>query len=152
MTKRALDLFAVFKQIDAGRFDFYEHLSDEEKKEVSPLIIQRWMSTGSERQLMFLNAITNRLLFSLPKDKELMCKLLVVCSEKRFNRKTWLKLPARKRSERLALEVLKQVHGYSTREAELSFTLVPPGDIIEGAERLGWEEKQVKELKKELGL
>jgi hypothetical protein len=145
-----LDIFQVLGKLDAGKYDTYDKLSEEEQKEFAPLIVQRWMSSGSERQVIYLNSITNKLIFSLPKHKELIAKLLVVCSDKQRKRYSWIKMPSRKRTEKLAIEVVCKYYGYSRKEAEIQFPLLSPDDIIEHAEELGYQDAELKSLKKEL--
>lgn len=151
MTNRKLDIFALFKKIDAGDHGFYEKLSPDEQKDFSPLIVQRWMSSGSELQLMMLNSITNRVIFALPKHRELVAKLLVTCSDRSHSRKTWLKMPGRgTKASSQAIAVLKAAYGYSTREAERQLPLLPASVIMELAERQGLQDDELKQLRKEL--
>lgn len=80
-----LPLKDVLKQIDFKNFDFYQNLSDDEKKEFQPYVLMRFIQSGGNDtitnlvQLMAVNEIINKYFWDLSKEKELQVRLLYSC-------------------------------------------------------------------------
>lgn len=81
-TKTKLSLDTVLQAIDRKDLNFYDRLSDDEKKEYSPFILMRYMSSlGPQSDLaayavFATNDIVNNGFFSLGKHTELQHKLM----------------------------------------------------------------------------
>lgn len=155
-----LDIFSILAKLDAKDLHVWEQLSEVEQKGFSSFIITRWMSgTSDPLQVMYVNELVNSLLFKFSKDagfkldhEELYCKLLACCGSKRSRRFSWI--PEAKKTNKisnLALSVIKDYYEYSTREALSTLDLLSPADIYELAEDLGWQQADLKKLKKEIG-
>lgn len=77
-----LTLSKVLNALDNRQINFYDTLSDEEKKDFQPYVLMRFMShseTGSDLaklSLMATNEFVNKYQWDLPKEKELYAKLL----------------------------------------------------------------------------
>lgn len=150
-TKYKLDIFSLFNKIDSGDLSFYNKLSDEEKKDYSPLIIMRWLSGCNDpRQIVFLNTLVNQMVFPLAKHPELLSKLLVVSSSKQKRRYSWV--PQKKAGSKTPnkLRVLLEYYGYSAREAKNYLNILDDDSYVDMATKLGWQKDEISKLQKEL--
>lgn len=150
-TKYKLDIFSLFNKIDSGDLSFYEKLSDEEKKDYSPLIIMRWLSGCADvRQIVFLNTLVNQMVFPLAKHPELLSKLLVVSSSKQKRRYTWQ--PQKKTGGKMPnkIRALTEFYRYSEREAKHYLSLIDNDTYLDIASKLGWQKDEISKLQKEL--
>lgn len=81
-TKSKLSLDTILQAIDRKDLNFYDRLSDDEKKDYSPFILMRYMSSlGPQSDLaayavFAINDIVNNGFFSLGKHTELQHKLM----------------------------------------------------------------------------
>jgi hypothetical protein len=150
--KRALDIFHLMSEIDRKKYDIWDHLTDDQKKEFSPLVTMRWMAgTTDERQIVFLNEIVNLAVFNLPEHKEFMLKLLTVCSSGSTKRYSWINYKLTSAVKRkLAVQLVATHYNFSLKEAEDSVQLFSADELLELAEAQGWQKDDVKALKKEL--
>lgn len=145
----ALDIFKLLGEINKGNFNHYDSLTDEAKKEFSPLVVMKWMSSVDDpRQIVFLNELVNPLAFSLNKHPSLMYKLLVCSASKVQHRYKWVNNKKRSKKSK-SLDVVKQYYLYSTRRAEEVLDMFSGSDIIEMAEELGYQKEEITKLKAE---
>lgn len=150
--KRKLDIFQLLNQLSKNDVSGYHSLSEQEKKEVLPLIVMRWMSgTSDERQIIFLNELVNPFVFPFYKHKDLMVDLLAICGPGQSRRYTWNKALSKKKSSHpKAIEAIKEYFHYNTVDANEAFQLLSPDDILDYAHQLGWQADDISKLKKEL--
>ena len=151
--ERTLDIFPLLSQIDRKNYDVWDHLTEEQRKEFSPLVTMRWMAgTTDQRQVIFLNEIVNLAVFSLPDHKELLLKLLTVCSSGSPKRYTWInyKLTSGKKQKK-AVELVSTHYRLSFKEAEDVLKLLSPAEVMEIGELQGLQKDELKDLKKEIG-
>jgi hypothetical protein len=148
---RALDLFGLLGKIDRKNYDLWDNLSEAERKEFSPFMTAKWMSgTTSDVQVIFLNTLVNHLLFSIGDHKELMLKVLTACSDGRQKRYTWKAAKSKgvtKKKKSVAL--LVEYYNYPTRRALEVVDLHSQQDLVSMAEELGYDDAEIKEIKKE---
>jgi hypothetical protein len=147
----ALDIFKILGDLNEGNLNVWQQLTPEEQKSFSPYVIARWMSgTNDAKQLFLVNELVNIPLFSLAKEHmELLAKLLACCgTKKKGKRFFWVAAPKKDNSS--GLEVVKEYFGYSSREAREQYHLLSQDDIIEMAEELGYQQDELKKLKKDL--
>jgi hypothetical protein len=150
-TKRKLDLFQLLNGLSRKDFNSYKSLTDEEKKEVLPLIVMRWMSgTTDARQVMFLNELVNPHVFSIHKHKDLLVQLLTICGSGRSQRYTWSKAKTKKSNTPVAIDVIREYFGYNTSDATDAFHILTSSDIMDYAIQLGKQPDEITKLKKEL--
>ena len=152
-TSKEFDLFGFLEKLGSRNLNAYTNLSDEEKKQASPLIIARWLTgTNDAAQIIRMNEAVNPFVFSLGSHKELLFKLMASASTGNTRRYSWKKMPS-SNSEKLKIEVIKQSLGISTREAKMyADTFKDPTQLVQAAEELGWSKDQIKKLQGELGL
>lgn len=149
-----VDIFkTVLPSLDKKNPDFFNALTEEEAKEIQPLLIMRWLTGGNNaRQIYFLNELVNPFVFQLGKHKELLVYLLSLCgtgySQQRY---TFTKVKSKKNTKMpKTVEVIKQIFGYSTTDALESLPLISNDDIISFAEQLGRQKPEITAIKKEL--
>lgn len=150
-TKYKLDIFSLFNKIDSGDINFYEKMSEDEKKDYSPLIIMKWLSGCDDvRQIIFLNTLVNPLVFQLSKHPELLSKLLVVSSSKKKKRYQWMTQKKSAGKTPNKIKILMEYFGYSEREAKQYVKLINNDEYEKCANELGWQKEDITKLKKEL--
>lgn len=147
----SFDLFEGLAKLSSRDLQWYDRLSDEDKKAASPFVIARWMTgTSDQAQLVRINTFVNPYGFSLGQEKPLLFKLLAAAATGKSKRYKWMKAPGAKSATKLRLEVIKQYYEASTREALSYANTIEPEDILTMAEELGWEQDELKKLKKEV--
>lgn len=151
MTEPKLDIFRVLKQADLKNVEFYEKLTDEERKAFQPFLVTRWLSgTYSARQIYFLNEIVNQLVFSLANHKQLLWQLLTICTLGKPQRYVWNKLPSKTSVSRPAsTRVIADYYHYSTRRAAEALECLSGNDVLAIAETLGLETEDLTKIRKE---
>jgi len=147
-----LDLFTYLNNLSRKNSKFYNSLSDDEKKEISPLIIMRWLSgTSDARQVFFLNELVNPFVFTLGKHKELLNQLMSLCTSGKQYKYNFIKAKSKKTtSTPKSVEVIKEYFHYSTLEAMEALLLISNEDVLSFAEQLGKQPPEIATIKKEL--
>jgi hypothetical protein len=151
--EHALDIFKVLGELDRKNYNLWDKLTPEEQKGFSPLIAMRWMAgTTDQRQLVFLNEIVNMAVFNIGDHKELLMKLLAVCSSGETKRYSWInyQLKGAKKSK-LSVNLIAEHYGMSLKDAEDTLRLFLPEEIMELGEAAGLQKDELKLLKKEVG-
>lgn len=151
MAEHKLDIFRVLKQADVKNADFYQKLTDEERKAFQPFLVARWLSgTYSARQVYFLNEIVNQLVFSLAPHKLLLWQLLTICTSGKPQRYVWNKLPAKSSTPRpVSTKAIAERYSYSTTKATAALECLTGNDVLEIAEQLGWQAEELTKIRKE---
>jgi hypothetical protein len=150
--ERSLDIFDLLAQIDRKNYDLWDKLSEDQRKEFSPLVVMRWMAGMSDPvQLIFLNEIINTSVFPLGTQKEFLLKLLTVCSNGKTKRYSWTnyKLSGEKKAK-LSVKLIAERYGMSIKDAEDARRLFNVDDLLELAEEQGLQKEEIAALKKEL--
>lgn len=149
--ERALDIFTLLEQIDRKNYHIWESLTEEQRKEFSPLVTLRWMAgTTDPVQIIFLNEIMNPTIFNLGDKKEFLLKLLTVCSNGKLKRYQWInyKVGGSKKMKK-SVELIATHYKLGPKEAEDTRRLFNEVELIELAEANGWQKDEITELKKE---
>lgn len=148
MSDTAFDLFQFLNILSRRDQLAYEKLTPEAQKSAAPFVIQRWLSgTSDAAQIVRINTFVNPYVFALGQDKALLFKLLAAGATGKTGRYFWIKAPGSK-GEKLQLEIIKQFYGVSTREANEH--KIDAETALEMAVALGWDDEELKKLKKEL--
>lgn len=149
---RALDIFTLLGEVDRKNYGLWDSLSEDQKKEFSALVTMRWMAgTTDQRQIIFLNEVVNTSLFNIGEHKELLLKLLTVCSSGSTKRYSWInyKLSGSKKNK-MSVELVAEHYNMSTKEAEDAVRLFSPDELMELGELQGWQKDELAKLKKEV--
>jgi hypothetical protein len=151
MSEHKLDIFRVLKQADLKNAEFYEKLTEEEQKAFQPFLATRWLSgTYSARQVFFLNEIVNQLTFSLAPHKNLLWKLLTICTSGKPQRYVWNKLPSKVAVSRpVSTKMVADYYGYSKRDAQDALECLSGNDVLDIAESLGVQAEDLSKVRKE---
>jgi len=147
-----LDLFGLLGRLDKKDYQLWNRYNDEEKKEISPLIIMRWLSgVNDKRQIIFLNELVNQLVFSLGDHKDLLLKLLAVANSGVPRRYFWLSMKptADKHGAKRSTEVIENYYQCSPKEAKEYLRLLSKEDVVEIAENIGMQKEEIQLIKKE---
>ena len=150
--ERKLDIFMVLSEIDKKNFNLWDSLSEDQRKEFSPLVAMRWMSgTNDPKQIIFLNELVNTSVFDLGSHKELLLKLMTVSSSGSPKRYQWInyKLSSAKK-QKMSIGLIAEHYRVSFREAEDIQKLLSKEEIYELGEIHGLQKEELKNLKKEL--
>lgn len=147
-----LDLFNFLNNISQKNEKFYKTLSDEEIKEISPLIMMRWLSgTKDARQIFFLNELVNPFVFNLSKHKELLIDLMTLCTTGRSQRYQFNKIKNKRTTRMPKVTVtIKEYFGYNTADALNVIPILSNEDILSFAEDLGKQKPEITIIKREL--
>ena len=144
--KYKLDIFDLLKRLSNKDRRF----SDEEEKEIQPIVIMRWLSgTKSERQIYLINKTINKYAFSFQNHKKLMINLMGVCCNG-YQRYTWFKRKPNSQSTKKTLQVISEFYGYPTRHCSDVASILDSDTILEHALELGKSKEFIRDLKKEL--
>jgi hypothetical protein len=151
-TGKKLDLFkVVLPQIDLRNKDYYAALSADEKKEISPYVLMRFMSHVKQQNLVdhhltMVNEIVNRDFSVFSKHPELQWKLLCLCGigTKQFH--PWIP-PGKKQAKSKVQEALYSIYpNYKTDELELLESLLTLDEMTELFVAAGYSDKEVSDL------
>jgi len=152
-----VELFPLLRNIATKNSAYFDSLTEDQRKEISPYLIMRWLtgcndgSINSAKQIYFINAVVNPLVFPLGKHKKLLYDLMSAsCTGKdcrwNFNKSNQKKGAGFTKTT----AVIKTVFGYSTKEAVESLPLLTNATIVEMAEDLGYQKDELAALKREL--
>lgn len=150
--KRKFDLFKALGSFNKKDINYYSKLSEEEAKELFPLVLMRWMTgTDDERQIMMLNEFANPYIFSLFRHKHLLTNLLIACSSGVTRRYSWIKGTSKKTANApYTTGVVSEYFDYSRKHAQEAIVILTDAQIISFAEQLGRQPDEISKIKKEL--
>lgn len=138
-------------KIDAKQRDIYSTYTESEQKTIAPYVAMRWLSGVNDmRQIIFLNEIVNPYVFALGKDKDLLLKLMTICTTGKQRRYKWIKQGKKETAFPLATKLVQTFYGYSKSHAKDALPSLTNDDLLSHAEELGYQPAEVKKLKLEL--
>lgn len=155
--KYKLDLFRLLDAMDRRDFKFYSKLTDEEKKGFAGIVAMRWLSVTSDanKELCeyYIGAINeaNKHFWNadVAKHPELQYLTIAVAGIGKKIRHQWVKGPAKKKENKI-IQMLKEYYPTANNEElEMFFEMNDIDDFIEIAKTLGYQDDQIKEIKKE---
>jgi hypothetical protein len=150
--ERNLDMFWLLGEMDRHNFDVWDTLNEEQRKEVSPFMLLRWMmGTGDPEQLVMLGEVANLCLFEFgDKKKDLLLKVLTACSVNGPKRYSWKNFKGGTQTVPKAIQLIQACYGYTAKQAQDARKLFAAEDIMALAESRGWQKDELKDLQKEL--
>lgn len=147
MADRKLDLFALLASLDQKDFDAWSNLSEDERKEVSPYMLLRWLSgCGDPEQLDRLGFIAAPCIFEFGKKPELALMVLAACTVNGRKRYKWTAPKATLKASK-AVDLIAASYKMSRKHATEVLPMFSQAELIELAESQGWQKDELKELK-----
>lgn len=153
-TEKRLDIFKVLGAADGKQETFFEKLTDDERKELQPFLVARWMSgTFDAAQVYFINEFVNPYTFSLTSHKYLLWQLLTVANSGKQKRYAWNKLPSKRETGKPnAIRLVREYFGYSTADAVDALDILSRDQVLHIAEQLGRQAEDITKIRRELKL
>lgn len=145
-TKYKINIFDLLRRADAGEIDYYDSLTEEEKKGFQPWLVQRWISS---KKLQLTNEITNPLIGNIPPELSwrLFCAIGVSGTK-------GYKFPITGRASTLKSDILlgliAQHYRISRKLAKEYLPLLSKDDIINIAEAEGLDNGEIKKIRERL--
>lgn len=149
MAERKLDLFALLGQLDAKDFDAWSNLSEDERKEVSPYMLLRWLSGCSDpEQLVNMGHIAAPCIFEFGKKPELALMVLAACTANGRKRYRWQAPKSAPKAASKAVELIALTYKMPTKHAAEVLPMFTDAELLELGEAQGWQKDELKELKR----
>ena len=153
MADGKLELADILNALDKKNVDFYKNLTTEQQKQIQPFVLMRFLTgTYNKGQIILVNELVNPYSFSLYTHKDLLWKLLTICTTGKSQRYAWNKTLSNKSAKPVITQVVQEYFQYNRKDAEQVVSLLSPDDIIQMAEELGWQDDETNKIRKELGL
>ncbi len=149
--EKALDLWWALGQLDQKNHNLWDQLNEDQRKEVSPYMMLRWLGGCSDpEQIVKLGTIGTSCIFELGQHKELLLKVLTACTSGDSKRYKWVAYKGETKKTSKALQLVAQATGQPLRHAVDTLKLFTPDELMTLAEEQGWQKDELAELKKEL--
>jgi len=147
-----IDIFEVLKRVDSFDIAFFENLTEDQKKGISPYTLMLWMAgCKSKIQLQQLNVFLNFLIFELPPGhNDLLYKLACISSDGKRKKYNWIKKASKNKSFPVTVGILCRHYQCSKSEALEYVPLVDYDFVKNIAMAMGEQEDTMKKIKKEL--
>lgn len=150
MKKQEINIFEVLGKISTKQCTFYQQMTEEQRKEVVPFVLMRWLTgTSDRRQIVFLNEFANPYVFSLADHKPLLVKLLMACTSGKGQRYKWIPNKRTSHKRPISVQVIQDYFKYSSSEASEAVKLLNGQDVIDYAGQLGYQKDVLTKIKKE---
>ena len=144
------DLFGVvIPALDRRDKKFYSKLNDEQKKDISPWTLARWMSStrvDSAFQICNVNTIVNSRSKFLTKHKELQWMLLAVTGTGKPVKHDWVAPPRGIKKNRVEEIILRYFPNLNNDELELFQKINTIKDLEEFLVDNGFSDKEIEDL------
>ena len=148
--ERSLDIFWLLNQLDNRNFDLWDQLTEEQRKEVSPFVILRWLTgTNDPEQLVALGEVASACLFEFGDKKDLLLKLFAACTVNGSKRYKWVTPKGANKGSSKALQLIALTYRMSLQHATDVRPLFSNDELVALAEAQGWQKDELKELIKE---
>jgi hypothetical protein len=146
-----VDIKVVNENIINKNWQFYNSLSEADRKGVQPLIVQGWLSrTTMTKSIRLLNDSVNPYMFSFYQHPLLTFQLLTTCFDKlKPPFQPWIPF-VKTTNKSKSIKVICEYFNYNIQQAKEAFPLLQPADIIGYAEELGYQTDELKGIKAEL--
>lgn len=147
--KHKLDVFRVLSALDRNDHEFYNTLTDEEKKEFAGWLTMRWASSchgNPEHYLLYINDLVNVNFHVLRNHPELIWKLLAVCGTGKKERHVWIPVPKKKKKSVLQAELSKVYPLYKDDEIDVLISVNTKDELAEIFSDYGYDDKEIKKL------
>jgi hypothetical protein len=149
MADPKVDIFWLLSQIDKKNYDVWGDLNEEQRKSITPYVVTMWMAGCDDfEQLEKLGFIAAPCVFDFSNKPELMLKVLTACSTNGSKRYEWC-APKNEKKFNRAIQLVASSYKMSLSHASDVISLFSWDDIEELAKYQGYQQDEIKELKKE---
>jgi hypothetical protein len=142
-------------QFDAKNRDFFDDLSDDEKRKFSPFLMIRWGSTVSgdfdiqAYYLMSVNERLNKHFFDIPAAEHKKFQWLLATTVSPGlgkQRHTWISGTKKDSTNNKSIKLLRELYPhYRDDEIELLAKINDKNDLKQLARDHGWDDKRIKD-------
>lgn len=140
-----LDIFEFLKNIDDNNITYINNLTDSQLKSIPVIVFTRWLSgTKNTKQLLLVNNILNRFVFSLDKHKKLLLYLMICCSNNRKNYRWYNKKTL---NTNIKCEILSLYLNISLKEASNYIDFYSIDEIKQMGVELSVEKEKLNKIK-----
>lgn len=153
-----LDLMSTLEAADKGLKDYYDNLTDHERKAFAPLVTMRWLSAVSDQNpnqaycVIAVNDLVNLGLFDLQKNHpELIWKLMCVAGTGKRQQHQWI--PNKKSTGTTPKwdSWIRSQHGHvNDLEMQIIKQSKTSSEWLQVIEQSGASDSQIKDIKNEL--
>ena len=147
-----LDLGATLYAIDLRDKDYYNRLSDDDKKQYAALVLMRFVSSAPnqgglhEYHLDAVNEVVNKDFWTLSKHPELQHKLLTVCGMGKKMYHGWIPMSKRQNANKIRDFFNTTNPGLSDLEFDILLKEHTKDTFKDLLHEYGTQDKEVKEL------
>ena len=148
----ALDLKKILKSIDLKDYNFYDKLTPEEQKELSPFVLMRFVSNAQgdidvqEHFLEMTNELLNKNHWLLSKDhKPLLAKLFAACGVGVVAFHPYLAAGKKGKADKIEKLLCELYPARKLSDIKLWASLMTKQDKEELFDKMGFDKKQRKE-------
>lgn len=149
-----LNIFTIMSAMDRKDYDYYNRLSEDQKKEIQPYLLFRWGSTvqGNNDIAKYYTIASNSFVnenFWEIKDKKLQWLLCCTISPNIGKQKHyWLGASKKNSGSKLKKALIESFPTKKKDEIDLMISINKEEDFIEHFKGMGWEDAKLKELLK----
>lgn len=152
MAEWKLDLKKALKAIDLRDVDFYDNLTEEEKKGFSPYLMMRFAASNQSTNplahqicVQGVNELVNVDFEILSKHPKLFWMLLALGGVGSIQFHPWMNYKSKKSNKKTIKFLEEQFPTMKQDDLELMVELNDNKTLIEWARELGWDKKEIKE-------
>jgi hypothetical protein len=147
-----VDIFEVLDHADRKDVNYFKNLTRDQQKKFVPVVVARWLTgTYNKQQLILLNEFINPYLYSLHDHKDLLWKMITVCTSGNKTRYSWIKTNSNSIKHPESIKCIKKYFNYNTQQATLCFNTISNNTVLDLAEELGYQDSELNLIRKELG-
>lgn len=146
-----IDIFEVLQNIDDCNFDYYDNLTEEQKKTISLFVVARWLScTRNTKQIVAVNSLVNTFLYKMiSKHPKLLYKMMLISSSGTRKQYKWVPKKKKQSSKPETIKILSKFYDMSARQVEDYIDTFSLEDVISCANDLGADDSIIKKIKNE---
>jgi hypothetical protein len=147
----SIDIFWLLGQLDRKNFNVWDELTEQQRKDVQPYVILRWLAGCTEpEQQVKLGEIAAACVFDLGKHPDLMLRVLTACTTGGTKRYRWQNPKGQQKVSSKAISLISQVYNCNERHAREYLPLFSVDELLALGEHQGLQPDELKELKKSL--
>lgn len=136
MTKKnyKFDIFELFDKINHENYVYIDNLKEEQLKEISPYVVQRWMIgalDNNEIHTILTNQYMNMYTFNLQNHKVLLLKLACLANGEIDNTRYKFIKPVQSKRDNKELQPIMEYYNCSPEQAEELYSILDNDDLKE---------------------